>query len=373
MIFPNIDDPDFHESISSPAVHKSSKPAKFFKKHKQRNAGNKPHRRKGAQPGNVNAWRHGMYAAVHPSELAVYLKEVDKIAFDSHTGLFPEKNIDSGRLLTSDLLWLSDEYKDPADSPSWLASEFLISRSIGSIVRSVSRVQFEHAELFKAFHSAPDVIFLYYFRQHGVDLPTLRAWMKKISAPPFSTSSSSSLRSGHSFQKKTCKSDQNSNTLGSFSLTGEQWSKIQPLFPNPAFIPPARGRPPMSPRRVLNAILWKEAEGIGWESLPACFPSQATCIRFMASCTQDGRLPLVYLLLYEDLLKRTQAGPAAFDAIDEYFFMDLTHRVQIKKHFPRGIPQLETWQLDTARLFLQYAYELIRYFRRKEKYLHFPY
>jgi transposase len=314
-----------------------------------------------------------MYAAIHPSELAVYLKEVDQIAFDSRTGFFPEKTIDSARLLTSSLLSYSDDHADPADSASWLASEFLICRSIGSIMRSVFPLQYEHAELSKAFYSAPDVIFLYYFRHHGVDLNTLRGWMRKIPALSSPTSPSGSFGSGYSFQKTARKSGQKSGSLGGFLLSGEQWSKVQHLFPNPAHASRTRGRPRWSTRKVLDTILWKTAEGIEWETLPFGFPSKRTCTRFMESCTKDGRLPLVFLLLYEDLIQRTQSGPVAFDAIDEYFFLDPTYRVQIKKHFSRGIPELETWQLDTARLFLQYAYELIRYFRRKEKYRRFPY
>ncbi len=310
-----------------------------------------------------------MYAVVNPSELAFYLKEMDHIAFDSRTGFSPKKNIRSARVLNYRLLSFSDDNEEPADSASWLASNILICRSLGSITRSVSLLRFEQIELSRTFRSAPDVIFLYYCRQHDIDIPILRACMQKYPAPSPS-SALPSISSGHSFQKTDKKIAQKSTGLGSFILTDEQWAKVRHLFPTSNPASPACGRPAWSSRQVLDAIFWMVAQGVDWDSFPVGFPSSATCRRYMGSWINDGRLLLVYLHLYNDLM--TRGDQAVFEGLNNYFYIDLLQRIQIKKDFLPTPPGLATWQLDTTRLFLQFAYQIIQRIRREDKNPRFP-
>jgi hypothetical protein len=160
-----------------------------------------PKRKRGAQRGNTNAWRHGMYSAINPSELTGYLTEVDRVAFRSHTQIASSDNIKWARILASRLLSYDEEIEEPAGSASWLAAQFLLARNLGSITRSVSLIRFEQGELSKAFCSAPDVIFWLFFRRYGVDLTALRACMQRY--PQLSSGpASSSISSGHSFLKR---------------------------------------------------------------------------------------------------------------------------------------------------------------------------
>jgi hypothetical protein len=46
-------------------------------------------------------------------------------------------------------------------------------------MRSVFEVKLEQAELEKAFHFAPDVIFIHCFKQHGINIPILHACIQK--------------------------------------------------------------------------------------------------------------------------------------------------------------------------------------------------
>jgi len=52
-----------------------------------------------------------------------------------------------------------------------------------------------------------------------------------------------------------------------YHLTDSQWKKIEFFFPTRK----RRGRPPLNPRIVFNAILWLLKSGARWRDLPTCF------------------------------------------------------------------------------------------------------
>ena len=157
-------------------------------------------------------------------------------------------------------------------------------------------------------------------------------------------------------------------------LTDPQWAKIMRLFPASTDPIPHPGRPAWTARQILDAIFWKVARGADWDSLPADSPSPPTCRRFMKSCTRDGRLLLAYLFLYQHLLDsdRVQGTEGTFEQLHKYFYISPELLIQIKPGLAISTSGLETWQLNTARLFLQFAYELICRFRREEHNSYFP-
>ncbi len=314
-----------------------------------------------------------MYSAINPSDLAAYLKEADRVAFRSHARVASRNNIKWARILASRLLSYDEEIEEPGGSASWLAAQFLLARNLGSITRSVSRIRFEQGELSKTFRSAPDVISLLFLRRYGVDLNTLQSCMQKYPRV-FSAPASVSISSGHSFLKRGKKIAQNSTGLGGFKLTDDQWAKIRRLFPDTTDPISRRGRPAWSARQILDALFWKVAQGTDWYSLPAGSPSPPTCRRFMKSCTNDGRILLTYLFLYQDLLDRTQmqGDEGMLEQLLEYFYISPGLLIQIKTGLAISNSGLEIWQLNTARLFLQFAYELIRRFRLEEHNPYFP-
>lgn len=62
------------------------------------------------------------------------------------------------------------------------------------------------------------------------------------------------------------------------SLSDEQWALIQPLLPSEK---PPLGRPSISHRRFLNALLWLVRTGAPWRDLPVEFgPWETIAARF---------------------------------------------------------------------------------------------
>ncbi len=61
-------------------------------------------------------------------------------------------------------------------------------------------------------------------------------------------------------------------------LTDEQWSKIEPLLPEPRASPKG-GRKPIANRPVFGGLLWMSRSGARWQDMPARFPSYSTCRR----------------------------------------------------------------------------------------------
>ncbi len=90
-------------------------------------------------------------------------------------------------------------------------------------------------------------------------------------------------------------------------VSDELWALIEPLLPPPKAVRTFRdGRPPKSPRAVLEAILIILKTGIGWEDLPPQFGmSGMTCSRRMRDWSASG----VWLKLQVVLIERLhQAG-----------------------------------------------------------------
>ncbi len=65
-------------------------------------------------------------------------------------------------------------------------------------------------------------------------------------------------------------------------LTDQQWRLIYPLITDHNLHQVSRslevgGRPPIDPRPVLDAILWKLRNNVPWSDLPDRYPSYQTC------------------------------------------------------------------------------------------------
>lgn len=136
-------------------------------------------------------------------------------------------------------------------------------------------------------------------------------------------------------------------------LTDDQRSLLQPLFPpHPAY----RGRPPIDPLLILDAVLWKIASATPWDLLPAFLPSRETCYRRYRQWRLSGLLQDVLRVLYKDLVERGGLDPHI--ALSE-------GRIRIKRHRLKYViipePALEgTWQFQTALLFFRIALNHLR-------------
>jgi transposase len=61
-------------------------------------------------------------------------------------------------------------------------------------------------------------------------------------------------------------------------LTDEQWSKLEPLLPEPKASPKG-GAKPTANRPVVEGLLWILINGARWKALPKGYPSASTCWR----------------------------------------------------------------------------------------------
>ena len=124
---------------------------------------------------------------------------------------------------------------------------------------------------------------------------------------------------------------------------------------------PRKGRPPPDLRAVLDAILWKFSHQVAWYSLPTASPSWQTCYRYHRLWQSSGVMDQVYRTLYQDLVQRggldlpaaLSAGSLSFDRRYGRWALNFDPAWQ------------DTWQLETARLFLALAAKRLPRRRRK--------
>ena len=132
-------------------------------------------------------------------------------------------------------------------------------------------------------------------------------------------------------------------------LTDEQWALIEPVLTVPAPAHRGRGRPTQSTRAILNGIFFKLRTAARWGDLPAHYPSQQTCRRYLRHWTDSGVLKKVTALLVHDLQHR--------GGLNLQLAMQLG-QVQFATHSGRLVAGLvqyppDTWQGSTASVLLQ--------------------
>lgn len=85
-------------------------------------------------------------------------------------------------------------------------------------------------------------------------------------------------------------------------LTDQQWTKVEQILP---LRPPTPGRPPVSSRPVLEAMLHVILLNIAWMDLPKSYPPYATVFRRYNAWVKNGTWEQVLDTLYMDLFERT--------------------------------------------------------------------
>jgi transposase len=150
-------------------------------------------------------------------------------------------------------------------------------------------------------------------------------------------------------------------------FTERQWALISHLLP-PQSLEKSRGRPIASSHAIISAIFWKIAHGLSWDDLPTHgrFPPKRTCRRYYKRWLLSGRLMTIYEVLLKDLLQHSRVHPIDFVEAG-YFTITEDHLIFA---IPGKCP--DTWQTRLALFFMQETYALIRRIRREEKDPYFP-
>ncbi len=84
------------------------------------------------------------------------------------------------------------------------------------------------------------------------------------------------------------------------------------------------GRPPNSPRALLDAIFWKLATGQKWEALPQGFPAMRSCRKYYRRLFLSGRLYTLLLALYNHM--REEIDVDLFSMLDSGLFTATSSR-----------------------------------------------
>ena len=244
----------------------------------------------------------------------------------------------SSNYASAPFAWL-EAARDPAPD---LRSRFrwclAVSDSVGKIERTVLAAHRQRSaeRSLQLVATRPLDLLRWGFRQAGVD--------RDADLPP----------RGHSFRENVDLSDFNSPRAvpapsGPVFLSAEQWALISPLLPRSEIDDRRsslkRGRPPASPRPLLEAIFWRAAHHARWQDLPSGSPPMLTCRRYYRRLFLSGRLFTIYKALYQDFLARSGADLAAF--VQQGYFAVSSRRIVLAP----GLP--DSWQIRTAYLFMQ--------------------
>jgi len=334
-----------------------------------------PRRRRGGQPSNRNALKHGLYAAEKAplfTRISSSMEHSRKLV-DKSPGALGEA-IWNFQDITGMLMKILKVTRDPRSFLRW--SKLLIK-----IIKSKARYR-------RALYKKTLPLRNLYFASNAA-LGIIRLNIDDIGIS----------RDADSFREKLEESDFNSPSFQEPFLTllydppypfitPRQWRVLEPLLPPPqaggasladrrspqqksfdasfcvespvAAIPSRRrGRPSADPRELLDAAFWKLAHHARWQDLPDYYPPMLTCRRYYRRLFLSGRLVTLYSALYQDLLTRGKADLPAF--VEQGCFSITGNQVTLRSDLD------ENWRMRTALLFLQLGYQAVRRVTRECK------
>lgn len=131
-------------------------------------------------------------------------------------------------------------------------------------------------------------------------------------------------------------------------LTDEQWSFVETYIPAEEKKAKRRGRPFISPREILNGVLWVLKTGARWRDLPEKYPPNTTCHRrFKHGCEQGIMKKILFALAQH--LKEINAIDLTETYIDASFVKAKKGAQKLGK--PNVGKGLKSWQLSTVQVF----------------------
>ena len=313
----------------------------------QRFASN-PKKRRGGQPGNTNARKHGMYAARDPHPAAALVRFAASIT--RHSEIDPTRianQVEALRMINLELLEMSQAV---SDSATFLALIRHFTRNCLSISRFLMAQHALGAEQRLLLELASLVSFYGNWEFRANRIPTQPVFVPHC----FENLSHLSTFCG------------GLDPSGAF-LTDRHWFIIKSLFTelNSERQEEARiyGRPrprrsPYPDRFVLDGILWKLATVCRWDQLPPEYPVRR-CQRLYRELYNSGRMAAIYEELHQDL---RVYGDTTLESIVEGGEYSL-HAGKII-YIPKETPD---WQHVVALLLLQRAYFNFRKRKRENQ------
>ena len=297
-----------------------------------------PKRKRGGQPGNRNAHKHGFYAKHNPHPLASTLPKVKQIIEQA------KENPETLRNQIKELDRVANKIADKMDllsegTPLW---RVLLKQYLSIISRISQLILYRHrlnagARLLNQLAKVSTLLITREFKEKGI--PTHPVFL------PFTLEDLST-------QSTFCGG---LNTSGAF-LTDRHWFIIEPLLTNyrQELIQRAEyyghRRPRRSPypdRFLLDGILWKLATASRWDELPSEYPRRR-CQRLYRDLYDTGRIAAIYEILHQDLHVYGDTSLETLVEGGEY----KCHASKII-YIPKTKPD---WQHTTALLLLQRAY-----------------
>jgi len=329
--------------------------------------------RRGAQPRNLNAFRHGFYSArlPHPAASTLgHLKAAKRALGSPRTRLHAEIAARalgySGRLLERTY---ADTLSLPTGDKAWRFQHSLFLQAVSLDISIKHRLFKLHQEatLLPTIAARAADLYNWEFSLKGIPPYQLPSYPSTRPSGPDSQASRAESRISsiesrqppfvpQTLRKKSADSAPSVPSPWSSVafLTDSQWLLLQPLLTtlraHQARQRKYRIKPGWDDRVLLDTILWKLAAACRWEDLPSSSLIRACKLLYRQLCL-SGRMASIYTLLHQNLNPSPNLliGRRAGRGAERPIFQIVHNRITFTS------PESRTWQHRTALLLLQRA------------------
>ena len=288
-------------------------------------------RRRGGQPSNRNALKHGYFAVHNPTPFTPHLDPIQSGPLLSRRTPLPALYARAIQSIRRQIALTFDAASHATGFNSILTWQRALLRHLALFLRyrkALARYQQPKFHL-QLVASHPLALIRHDFQENGIPLDT-HSFRGTLELSDFNSPSSQDpniILSDYSSRENLKLSDFNSTASDHPFITSYQWALLEPLLRDPKLPSPSglvpdrarvpgrveesgeapskglrersrRGRPTSNPRPLLNAIFWKIAHHARWQDLPAGSPPMLTCRRYYRHIYLGGYLFPLYTALY---------------------------------------------------------------------------
>jgi transposase len=300
-------------------------------------------RRRGAQPFNSNALKHGLYAVRTPAPIT----GLSFSTGDSWQSAYESFNAIALGIqgLREEVLLVLNTIGRDRDFHSAMTSLRLKTK----LVTNEMHMKVDSIKLREPIYD------LQFASRHANDLIRWDFRSQGITRNAYSFRENRKLSDfySHSFRKNE-RSSQMDSTFP--FISAGQWAIVEPLIP-PSNQVRRSGRPSADPWMLLDAIFWKFAHHARWQDLPSVYPPMLTCRRYYRRLFLSGCFAAIISALDQDLRFHHKVDLTSL--VERGCFTITGKKVVLFSEF-YGICHMRT-----ALFFLQRGYQVLRLFRKK--------